>query len=72
MSDIYKIPDNYASEALVDKEEYIKMYNESINDPESFWEKHSKRINWIKNFTKVKDVSYAKITFILNGLKMEL
>ena len=25
MSDIYKIPDNYASEALVGKEDYIKM-----------------------------------------------
>ena len=39
---------NYASEALVNKEEYEKMYNESISDPEAFWEKHSKRINWIK------------------------
>ena len=27
MTDIYKIPNNYASEALVDKDEYIKMYN---------------------------------------------
>ena len=50
MSDIYKIPENYASEALVGKEEYIKMYNESIKDPEAFWEKHSKRVNWIKKF----------------------
>ena len=60
MNDIYKIPNNYASEAIVDKDEYIKMYNESINDSEGFWEKHSKRINWIKNFTKVKDVSFSK------------
>jgi len=60
MKDIYKIPNKYASEALVDKDEYIKMYNESINDSEGFWEKHSKRINWIKNFTKVKDVSFSK------------
>ena len=30
MSDIYKIPDNYTSEALVDKEEYNKMYNFTI------------------------------------------
>ena len=36
MSDIYKIPSKYTSEALVDKEEYEKMYNESINDPEVF------------------------------------
>ena len=36
MSDIYKIPSKYASEAIVGKEEYEKMYNESINDPETF------------------------------------
>ena len=60
MSDVYKIPENYAFEALIGKEEYIKMYNESINDPEAFWEKHAKRVNWIKNFTKVKNTSYSK------------
>ena len=60
MSDIYKIPENYASEALIDEKTYVKMYNESINDPEAFWEKHAKRINWIKNFSKIKDVSYDK------------
>ena len=60
MSDIYKMPENFASEALVDKEKYIQMYNESIKDPVSFWEKHAKRLNWIKNFSRVKDVSYDK------------
>ena len=60
MSDIYKTPTKYTSEAIVDKEEYEKMYNESINDPETFWLKHSKRINWIKTFTKVKDTNYSK------------
>ena len=60
MSDIYKIPEIYASEALIDEKTYVKMYNESINDPEAFWEKHAKRINWIKNFSKIKDVSYDK------------
>ncbi|MBF96149.1 MAG: Acetyl-coenzyme A synthetase [Alphaproteobacteria bacterium MarineAlpha9_Bin4] len=60
MSDIYKTPEKYTSEASIDKEKYIKMYNESINDPDVFWEKHAKRVNWIKSFTKVKDISYDK------------
>ena len=60
MSDIYKTPENYSLKALIDKQEYIQMYNESINDPTSFWEKQAKRINWIKSFSKVKDVSYNK------------
>ena len=60
MKDIYKVLENFASDALVDKDEYIKMYNESINDSEGFWKKHAKRINWIKNFSKVKDISFDK------------
>ena len=57
MKDVYKVLENFASDALIDKDEYIKMYNESINDSEGFWKKHAKRINWIKNFSKVKDIS---------------
>ncbi len=60
MKDIYKVLENFASDALVDKDEYTKMYNESINDSEGFWKKHAKRINWIKNFSKVKDISFNK------------
>ena len=60
MKDVYKIPENYSSDALVDKDKYAQMYNESINDTETFWEKHAKRINWIKNFSKVKDVNFDK------------
>ncbi len=60
MDKIYKTPENYASEVLVDNEKYKKMYNESVNNPDSFWQKHAKRINWIKNFSKVKDTSYEK------------
>ena len=60
MKDVYKVLENFASDALVDKDEYIKMYNESINDSEGFWKKHAKRINWIKNFSKVKNISFDK------------
>ena len=60
MKDIYKVLENFASDALINKDEYIKMYNESINDSEGFWKKHAKRINWIKNFSKVKDISFDK------------
>jgi len=32
----------------------------SIKDNEGFWRKEGKRINWIKPYTKVKDVKYSK------------
>ena len=60
MNKVYKIIEEFASDALINKEEYIKMYAESVNDPDSFWKKHAKRLNWIKSFSTVKDVSFEK------------
>ncbi len=37
---------------------YEKMYQESINDPESFWKEQGKRIDWIQAYSNVKDISY--------------
>jgi acetyl-CoA synthetase len=34
------------------------MYKKSVEDSEGFWAEHGKRIDWIKPFTQVKDVSY--------------
>ena len=46
--------------AKVSKDEYTEMYNTSINENDIYWKEHSKRIDWIKNFTKIKDVKYSK------------
>jgi acetyl-CoA synthetase len=35
------------------------MYRRSIEDPEGFWGEEGKRIDWLKPYTKVKDVSYS-------------
>ena len=47
------------AKAHVNAATYDEMYAASIADPEAFWGEHGKRIDWIKPFTKVKDVSYA-------------
>lgn len=39
---------------------FLKMYKESISNPEGFWAKHGKRVSWIKEYTHVKDVSFDK------------
>lgn len=56
--DILDVPAEFASNALVDAAKYQEMYKRSIEDPEGFWGEHGKRIDWIKPYTKVKDVSY--------------
>lgn len=47
-----------AANAHVDEAKYNEMYAASIADPEAFWREQGKRVDWIKPFTKVKDVSY--------------
>ena len=44
--------------AHVDAAKYDEMYAASIENPEAFWGEHGKRIDWIKPFSKVKDVNY--------------
>ena len=54
-----KILDNWKSEALVDKEQYENMYKESILENDNFWNKQGNRINWIKKYSKIKDIKYS-------------
>ncbi|MFC4273378.1 acetate--CoA ligase [Sneathiella chungangensis] len=56
--DLYPVPEELAKTAWADKTSYQAMYRASIEDPIAFWGEHGKRIDWIKPYTKVKDVSY--------------
>ncbi len=60
MSDvhIHPVPAEFAKSAHVDKAKYEEMYKASIEDNEGFWAEHGKRIDWIKPYTKVKDVNF--------------
>ena len=58
--DLFPVPADWAQNALVDEAKYNEMYAQSIDDPEAFWGEQGKRIDWIKPYTQVKDVSYAR------------
>ena len=57
---IYPVPEATKKRALIDKARYEEMYAKSVEDNEAFWAEQAQRIDWIKPFTKVKDVSFAK------------
>ena len=59
-SSLYKPSSSIIEKSHVNRETYEKMYEESINDPSLFWQKHGKRIDWIKPYSIVNDVSYNK------------
>jgi acetyl-CoA synthetase len=42
----------------LDEAEYFRLYLESIDDPDGFWGREGKRIDWIKPYTKVMNASY--------------
>ena len=59
MSDkVYPVSSNIKKNALIDRETYLQWYDESISDPDAFWSKHGRRIDWFKPFTKVKNTSF--------------
>ncbi len=57
---IFNVTDEWSKIGLVNKKSYEEKYNESINDNDAFWAKEGKRIDWIKPYTKIKDVTYSK------------
>ena len=57
---IFKVPKKWSNSAYVNKSQYEKKYKLSIKNNESFWKKEGKRIQWIKPYTKIKDVKYSK------------
>ncbi|QFT80428.1 Acetyl-coenzyme A synthetase [Roseovarius sp. THAF27] len=55
----YPPSSDFVSKAHVDAAKYDEMYAASITDPEAFWGEQGKRIDWIKPYSRVKDVDYT-------------
>jgi acetyl-CoA synthetase len=58
MTKLYKVPPEFARNARIRHDDYVRMYRESVQDPEEFWGRMGARIDWLRPFGKVKDVSY--------------
>ncbi|MEZ0278824.1 acetate--CoA ligase [Methyloceanibacter sp.] len=56
--DAVKVPKKWKERAFVDKDEYEKLYQKSVEKPDKFWGKQGKRLDWIKPYTRVKKTSF--------------
>ncbi|NQY94502.1 MAG: acetate--CoA ligase, partial [Campylobacteraceae bacterium] len=56
----YEIKAEFEKNAFINKEKYKELYAQSIKDPELFWANVGKRIDWIKPYSQIKDVSFDK------------
>ena len=61
--EVYPVPREWAEKALIDADRYADMYRELVEDPDSFWRREARRIDWIKPFTKVKETSFHEADF---------
>ena len=55
---VHKVQPAWKKRALIDNETYLKWYKDSVKNPDKFWGKHGKRIDWFKPYTKVKNTSF--------------
>ncbi|MGI2027325.1 acetate--CoA ligase [Endozoicomonas acroporae] len=60
MSDtsVYPVKPAALENTLVNNDQYLEMYQQSIINPEGFWREHGQRIHWFQPFSKVRKVSF--------------
>ncbi len=54
------IKKEWLEHAKVNEEKYSSMYYHSLQNNDEFWAEHAEKIDWIKKFTKIKDIKYSK------------
>jgi acetyl-CoA synthetase len=59
MSDsLIPVPEDWKKRAFMTEAQYEAAYAQSVNDPDGYWAGEAARLDWIKPFTKVKNVNW--------------
>lgn len=61
--DVYPVNPALAGPTTITPEQYQAMYEESVKDPNAFWGKIAKRLQWFKEPTIIKDTSFDADNF---------
>jgi acetyl-CoA synthetase len=67
---VFTAPEDFINNAYIKSmDEYEKMYNASINDPDTFWAEMADQLHWYKKWDKVVeyDLTSADISWFLGG-----
>ncbi|MGJ7903878.1 acetate--CoA ligase [Lysobacter sp. 1R34A] len=60
---VYPTDADFAAKSRYRREDYERLYAESVADPDAFWGGVAKRLDWFKAPTKIKNVSYDLADF---------
>lgn len=59
MEKLYHPSDEFVSSTLISSEKFKELQKHAQEEPEQFWSMMAKRLDWIKDFTKVKSVDFS-------------
>jgi acetyl-CoA synthetase len=54
MSSLHKVPDTFAATARVRREDYQRLYRESLDEPQAFWARMAQRVDWIRPPARIR------------------
>ena len=52
------VAEEWKKRAFMTEAQYEAAYAESLRDPDAYWGKEAARLDWMRPFTKVKNVSW--------------
>ena len=55
---VVSAPKNFTQDANITLDNYNRLYDQSVNDPDRFWGNIGQRITWFKDYNKVKNASF--------------
>ena len=61
--EVFPVPEAWAKRARMDAAAYDAAWRQVEADPDGFWRDVASRLDWIKPFSVVKDVSFARDDF---------
>ncbi|MEG3156475.1 acetate--CoA ligase [Lysobacter zhanggongensis] len=55
---VYPVKSAFAAETRITRDEYQRLYAQSLQQPDAFWGKVAERLDWMKAPTRIKDTSF--------------
>ena len=56
---VFPVLETVAANAWCTEHQYLEIYERSVKDPAAYWGEEGKRIDWIKPYSAVRDVSFG-------------
>src|SRR5690606_33849028 len=56
---VHAAPEAFAGPATITPADYQRLYAESVRDPDGFWRRVGQRLQWIREPSRIRDVSFA-------------